>query len=90
MYCDYHLVRVTLCCLSIDTSTRHVTDAPVVSAVSLMIVACSIEGLEKWAAVGDDTPGLQNGQPSEALVYTDESELTAVKGDRLKAVLTLP
>ena len=89
MYSDYHLVCVTLRRLSINAGTRHVTDEPVVSAVPLIVVACSIESYEKWAAVGDDTPGLQNGQPSEALAYADESELTAVKGDRLKAVLTL-
>ena len=89
MYCDDHLVRVTLCGLGVDASTRCVTGAPVMSAISLLVVTRSIEGFKKRAAVGDNTPGLQDGQSSEALVYADESKLTAVEGDRLKAVLTL-
>ena len=81
MYCDDHLVRVTLCGLGVDASTRCVTGAPFMSAISLLMVIRSIEGFKKRAAVGDNTPGLQDRHSSEALAYADEPKLTAVECD---------
>ena len=81
MYCDDHLVRVTLCGLGVNASTRRVTGAPVMSAISLLIVTRSIEGFKKRAAVSDNTPRLQDRHSFEALTYTDEPKLAAVECD---------
>ena len=89
MYGRHHFICIALCGLGINTSTRHVADKTVMGAVALVMVARSIEGHEEWYTIGNDTPGLQNRKSLETLVNTDKSELTAVKDDRSKAILTL-
>ena len=89
MYGRYHFVCIALRGLGINASARHMADKPVMSAVTLVMVARSVEGHKKWPTVGNDTPRLQNGESLETLTNTDKSELAAVKGDRLKAIFAL-
>ena len=90
VYCNDHFVNITFRGLGVDSSTWRVTSTAIMSAVSLLMVALSVEGFGQRAAIGFHAPRLENRHSFEALTDTDESKLTAMECTSSEFIRFLP